>query len=532
VDLPADNIEESRTSHREHRPLKLWEQKSHGPPSQSGPQSTRWILWSRDGESPLTPKRGEDSRRGGPPTKAGEAPDAPGRPAARPLPRQAEQSYRNAERRAALAHPEPGPSGWDAGTIGRIIDERRIGVAFQPVLDIAHDQIVGFEALARGPEGPLHRPAALFAAARSIGRAGELDWAIRALAFRTLMAADVHPTVSLFVNVAPDSLIESCPDDLLPDIWEAETRLRVFVDIDGRSALRHPRAVLESVRRARAAGWGVSLDDIGYSATSMAFLPVLEPDVVRLDHRLLTAGIALGEATLTAALGEAERSGATLVIGNIEDSAGTAEARSVGAEYQQGWFHGREMTELPSLPDPVAAIPMLPNRETSGLCPWDLLQEAGARMMLDIPREAAGNTARQLLGELLRLPQRPVVALVLPHGYSVPADVAAMKRVLLADTPLALVMGAAVDHHDDWRARTAHVPADHALADQGCIVAMSGTVTMAVAFRHSSGGPAGRWDLATTQNPTVVRRVMRELMHHADRLAGGVVANLEAAVSM
>ena len=499
--------------------MKLWEQRHHA--ERTDEQSTRWILWSRDGESHLTPK----DQTGPSPVPV----DGTGVPAVHAeRARLAGGVYRDPRQRAALARPEPGPSEWDTGMIERVIDERRVGVAFQPVIDVARGHIVGFEALARGPEGPLHRPDALFSAARSVGRGGELDWVIRAHAFRTVMSAGIHPSVSLFINVAPDSLIDPCPDDLLPDIWEAETRLRVFVDIDGRSALRHPRAVLESVRRARAAGWGVSLDDIGYSTASMAFLPVLEPDVVRLDHRLLTAGIAVGEATLMAALGEAERSGASLVIGNIEDVGGKGEAQSIGVEYQQGWFHGREVTTLPSLPDPVAAIPMLRTPETSGLCPWDLLREAGARTMLDILPEAAGNTARQLLGELLRLPQTPIVALVLPHGYSMPADVVTMMRVLLSDTPLALVMGVDVSRHDDWRTRAAYVPAGHALSDQGCIVAMSGAATMVFAFRRASAGPAGRWDLATTQEPSVVRLVMRELLHHADRLAGGVVASLES----
>jgi EAL domain-containing protein (putative c-di-GMP-specific phosphodiesterase class I) len=437
--------------------------------------------------------------------------------------------YRDPRHRAALAHPEPGPPVWDASVIHRLIDERRVDVVFQPVVDVRRGEIVAFEALARGPEGPLHRPAALFAAARSVGRGGELDWAIRALAFRTLMDADVHPSVSLFTNIAPDSLIDPCPEDLLPTIWEAETRLRVFVDIDGRSSLRHPRAVLESVRRARAAGWGVSLDDVGYSSASTAFLPVLEPDVIRLDHSLLSAGIALGESTLTASLGEAERNGASLIVSNIEDSGAEGEGRSIGAAYQQGWNHGRELAVLPSLPDPVAAIPMLPTPESTGRSPWELLQDSGARTMLDIPRSAAGNTARQLLGEISRLPQTPVLALLLPHGYETPADAAAMTRVLIENAPLTLVMGPDVSHHDDWRTRAVQIPVGHPLADQGCIVAMSGSAKMVVSFRRASSSTRAeaRWDLAITQSRTATRKVMRELLHHADRLSGGVVANLE-----
>jgi EAL domain-containing protein (putative c-di-GMP-specific phosphodiesterase class I) len=518
--------------------VKLWENEHDTDVQEPGDQSTRWILWSRDGRSHLVPKGRPDTpavprwKQGIPasqPDRPGDAlSDADHTPRMATLARSAGGQYRDPRHRAALAHPEPGPPVWDESAIHRLIDERHVGVVFQPVVDVRRGEVVAFEALARGPEGPLHRPQKLFAAARSVGRGGELDWAIRAHAFRTMMDAGLHPSVSLFVNIAPDSLIDPCPEDLLPTIWEAETRLRVFVDIDGGSALRHPRAVLESVRRARAAGWGVSLDDVGYSAGSMAFLPVLEPDVIRLDHGLLSAGIALGEATLTAALGEAERNGAALIVGNIPDAGGTAEASSVGAAYQQGWAHGREGTLPGALPDPVAAIPMLSVPPATGLTPWELVEEAGARTMLGLHGSAAGNTARQLLGEISRLPQTPVLALLLPHRYQSAADAGAMRRVLIENAPLTLVMGEDVSHHDDWRTRAIQIPAGHLLADQGCIVAMSGALKMVVAFRRSAGARGDEsWDLAITQNRATTRRVMRELLHHADRLSGGVVASLE-----
>jgi hypothetical protein len=150
--------------------------------------------------------------------------------------------------------------------------------------------------------------------------------------------------------------------------------------------------------------------------------------------------------------------------------------------------------------------------------------------MPDLPRQAVGNTARQLIGEISRLPQTPALALLLPHRYEVPPDVVAMQRVLIENAPLTLLMGADVSQHDDWRTRAVQIPAGHVLADQGCIVAMSGATKMVVAFRRSasSSGSQARWDLAVTQNRMTTRKVMRELLHHADRLSGGVVANLES----
>jgi hypothetical protein len=69
------------------------------------------------------------------------------------------------------------------------------------------------------------------------------------------------------------------------------------------------------------------------------------------------------------------------------------------------------------------------------------------------------------------------------------------------------------------------------LADHGAIVALSGNMKLAVAFHrtasdHSPGG--GRWNLSVTQDHETCRLLMRELLHHADRLSGGIVAALEA----
>ena len=55
---------------------------------------------------------------------------------------------------------------------------------FQPIVDLDAGTVVAYEALARGPQGPLERPDALSAAGRAAGRLADLDQACRAAAFR------------------------------------------------------------------------------------------------------------------------------------------------------------------------------------------------------------------------------------------------------------------------------------------------------------------------------------------------------------
>jgi EAL domain-containing protein (putative c-di-GMP-specific phosphodiesterase class I) len=61
--------------------------------------------------------------------------------------------------------------------VGDVLAHGGVEIGFQAVVDLVSQQPVGFEALARGPEGTeLEAPGALFAAAREAGRLDELDW--------------------------------------------------------------------------------------------------------------------------------------------------------------------------------------------------------------------------------------------------------------------------------------------------------------------------------------------------------------------
>jgi EAL domain-containing protein (putative c-di-GMP-specific phosphodiesterase class I) len=91
-----------------------------------------------------------------------------------------------------------------AAELDRIVDTRAVGAVFQPLIDLASGDGVGYEALARGPAGSvLESPAALFEAAYARGRVAELDWACRAAAFDAAAKAALDPSLRLFVNCEP-----------------------------------------------------------------------------------------------------------------------------------------------------------------------------------------------------------------------------------------------------------------------------------------------------------------------------------------
>ncbi|GAA3220131.1 EAL domain-containing protein [Dactylosporangium siamense] len=472
-------------------------------------QTRGWTLWSRSGY------RGpSDLRPGsvGTPHVDDEPPDE-----ATPVPAGAPVAGRRRPARPAGA----------GGLIDRIIADRSIRIEYQAIHDTEHGQVVGFEALTRGPEGPLRSPVQLFAAAQAVGRLGELDWICRVTAFREMLDAGLPPSISLFVNVEADSLIEPCPPDLLPTVQEAEQRLRVYVDLTGRAISRFPCQALETARRARAANWGVAINDIEFSAAGAALLPTLEPDVVKLNHQLISSGLGPANIALIAAMAECERTRAALLVERVENTDASMIARAAGSYFQQGHLLGRPGPLPEHLPQPLHPIPLLvhPDPDEAVSTPWSVLSAGGARQTSAVSQAGLdhlilGITTRAAVGD-----QAPAVAVVTPAGAATMApERQVMFTMLLERCPLVIIVGPDVSAWSSWRVRAADMPSGHAFAPETCFVVLSPGLAMAVAGRPHGGHPQDPpvWDIAVSQSPDLCRTVMRQILRTVDTLAGGV----------
>jgi EAL domain-containing protein (putative c-di-GMP-specific phosphodiesterase class I) len=220
---------------------------------------------------------------------------------------------------------------------------------YQPIIDLDTWAPVAYEALVRGPQGsPLESPAALFGQAAGAGLLPELDRAARATAIHGALAAGLRPPHTLFLNLEPSTL-----DGSGPLLGEEAAELRIVVELTERALAARPADVLAVVGWLRERGCGIALDDVGIDERSLALMPFLAPDVIKLDMSLIqerrpsrtTARV------LNAVAAEAERSGATLLAEGVETDAHLARARAVGATLAQGWYFGRP-GELP----PPAAV--------------------------------------------------------------------------------------------------------------------------------------------------------------------------------
>ncbi|WP_375492387.1 EAL domain-containing protein [uncultured Jatrophihabitans sp.] len=234
---------------------------------------------------------------------------------------------------------------------------------YQPIVDLDSGVNVAFEALARGPiDHPLRRPERLFDAARAAGCVRELDEACRSAALDGAVSAGLQAPWALFVNVEPNGLDWArTPGDLSVRQQSGARPFPVVVEITERDLADDPASLMRFVERVRAQGLRIALDDVGARPESLALLPLLRPDVIKLDLRLVQQR-PTGEVAeiVTAVNAEAERSGAVLLAEGIETKKHLDFARGLGARLGQGWLFGRPgpMPDLTGRPRPAAdAVP-------------------------------------------------------------------------------------------------------------------------------------------------------------------------------
>ena len=401
----------------------------------------------------------------------------------------------------------------------RLMDHRDVSAVFQPIVNLHTGEIVGLEALARGPESSqFASPLALFAAARQTGCVAELDWVCRAAAFRAFYEGGVSPAMSLFVNVEPETFAENCPKDLASLVAKAESVLRVFVEVNERALAADPAGVLAAVDRARAKGWGVAIDDVGASRAPVAMLPIVNADLVKLDRGVLrNASPEDASAVITSVLHYVETTGAALLVEGIEDEQDVQWALALGASYGQGFHLGG--------PGPLGDVYPVPR------APVRLIESPAAGLKFTSPfqvfdGEAHQRMDRDLLGQLFGMVAHapratatwPVFLVCVGRDHHLRGD--AMEHLLgLAEGALLFVLfGMDMPAAPAPGVRGVSLTRQDPLAGEWFVIGLSGQAPVAVFARAAADG---LFDVTVTQAPHLVNAIAHHLIRRIPRPGQG-----------
>jgi EAL domain-containing protein (putative c-di-GMP-specific phosphodiesterase class I) len=377
-----------------------------------------------------------------------------------------------------------------------ILRDRRLETVFQPIVELSTGHTVGYEALTRGPAGsPFTDATSLLDAAYRTGTVVEFDWVARVSACRAAMDAGMTTDRLLFLNVEPLALGSPCPPDLWPDIERAFRTFQVVLEVTERSLDRDPRSLLEGIDQQRPTVAGIAIDDIGVDTRALSMLPVLAPDVIKLDLTITQSGPSPATAkVLDIAYEEVERTGATILAEGVETRAHEDFVRSVGATLAQGYYYGKPGP----LPHPAEAsrrmVPIGTESIPDYRTPFEALEgwtigRADQRLLAYLTHQAAYREVP--LAE-------PALVLVLTPD---PALLPAADRDRLVDLALRGVvtgaLGPGIPNPPGEGVRGSSMP-DDPLEGEWAVIALSpGTATALLARRLPA---EGQYEFGVTHN--------------------------------
>lgn len=246
-------------------------------------------------------------------------------------------------------------------TAREIIEADGIVTFFQPILSARQRTVIGAEALSRGvigvealsrgslgatgKTGQIIPPTRLFHMAAEEGLTLELERLCRATAVQTFGQMKRPDELILFLNFHASAL-EQDPaglDDLLHCMQEAHVSPRnVAVEIveSAFEDVPHLRGLLDVFRTY---GFLLVLDDVGAGHSNLDRVPLIRPDILKLDRGLIT-GIDKDyyrQETTKSLIQLARRIGALVVAEGVETQAEAITSLELGADLLQGYFLGR-----------------------------------------------------------------------------------------------------------------------------------------------------------------------------------------------
>ena len=258
--------------------------------------------------------------------------------------------------------------------LDEVLRARALRPVFQPLIDLRSGSVLGFESLIRGPLGSaFETPAALFGAAGREDRLADLDSQCRLAAFEAAADGGLGGGLTLFVNLEPGALSDLRAASLCPP-----PGLRVVIEITERALTSEPASLLRTVAHLRRQGFGIAVDDVGADSRSLALMPFLRPDVIKLDLRLVQQRPSVDIARILAAVSaQSESTGAVVVAEGVETGEQVGVARSLGASIAQGFHFGRPGPLPTRLPAPGTGVPLLgPLGPEPGPTPFEVLRRA------------------------------------------------------------------------------------------------------------------------------------------------------------
>jgi len=237
--------------------------------------------------------------------------------------------------------------GWSK-RIKQAIEEDRLVLAFQPIVDMRDSTIETYEVLVRmlDDDGELIYPGGFLPAAERFGQIVDIDKWVIEHAIRHLSEHRKHsPNLCYTVNLSAKTIAEPDMFALVSDSLQ-KSQLQpgaLIFEVTETDAIADMTVAEEFLSRLQELGCRTALDDFGSGMSSFAYLKDLPVDMVKIDGYFVRnlANNPWDQAMVKAMNDIAHALGKITVAEFIEDEESFHLLREYGVDYGQGYHLGR-----------------------------------------------------------------------------------------------------------------------------------------------------------------------------------------------
>lgn len=230
-------------------------------------------------------------------------------------------------------------------TINKIINQKKITLLAQPIIDVATKEIRAWEMLTRGPKGTaLESPLPLFSVARQTGRLYELEMIVIEKLLQQVKATRFRQDI--FVNCTPITLGNMrFTRDLkkLLQKYRGISPKQITFEVTERDSIEGLKDFIYNIKVLRVMGFKIAVDDTGAGYASLNTISEIMPDIIKIDRSVIENidKNSVKESMLKGLLLVAREAGSLVVAEGIENENEALVLSRNNVDLAQGYFYAR-----------------------------------------------------------------------------------------------------------------------------------------------------------------------------------------------
>jgi EAL domain-containing protein (putative c-di-GMP-specific phosphodiesterase class I)/GGDEF domain-containing protein len=173
--------------------------------------------------------------------------------------------------------------------LDRILKSESISTVFQPIVSLKDGQVIGYEALSRGPKNsPLQNPEKLFTAAQEYSRLWDLEYLCRAKAIEK--AAGMSKDKLLFINIDPYILKDENFKKGITKEFLTKHNISpesIIFEITERTCVKDYKSFKAALDNYLEEGYKIAIDDTGSGYSGLKMLSETKPHYIKIDMELI-----------------------------------------------------------------------------------------------------------------------------------------------------------------------------------------------------------------------------------------------------